>query len=38
MEIFGTTTDIFFSRVYRKNIEVLDNKADGIYMAIGYSV
>jgi hypothetical protein len=38
MEIFGTTIDTFISRVYRKIIEVLDNKADGIYMVIGYSV
>ncbi len=30
MEVFGVITDTFISRVYKKTIEVLDNKADGV--------
>jgi hypothetical protein len=30
MEVFGATTDTFISRVFKKTIQLLGNKADGV--------
>jgi len=38
VEIFGATTDIFISRGFNKTIELLDNKADGVFMGMVCSV
>jgi hypothetical protein len=38
MEVFSVTTDTFISRVFKTTIQLLDSEADGVYMAIAFSV